>query len=722
MKSACLLLCVLMCGASGAFGAVWYVDKASPAAPAAQDGQSWATAFSALQPAIDAASAVSGGDVWVAAGVYNEARSLLMHTPPVETGALSLRQWVRVYGGFLPGDTDPLLRDYEANFTVIDGAFAVGGTDPALHVIAGDNDTTLDGFTVTGAFSPGTTYDGAGMYVDGYHNLTVSNCHFENNVTYGDGGGMMLVNAQNTTVSHCTFTANRSFNGGAVLVSEGANNLFKNCTFTTNQSGWDGAGVYVDRGQTVFRECAFTMNTATHAGGGLFTVNTGADTEFQQCLFSANKAQLGGGLFNWTASAHRIVNCLIVNNKATGEGGGGVFNNDSAIPVIMNCSFYGNAAPPGSGGGMANDHLSAPIVTNCILWGDLSDEIVNLNGSTPVTTYSDVQGGYAGEGNLSVDPLYDDPLAAAFSLKTSPLSPCIDAGTAAGAPNADYDNTARPQGSAVDMGAYETVQHSLLMAVSGQGTIDPTAGNHYYYTPASVPVHATALADWHFDYWEGPVASPGSASTTVEVSGMISVTAYFAHDRATLTMAASGAGSVSPAAGVPHMYDTHSIVPVSATASAGWRFDHWNGLVADSASADTTTTVDAGMTLTAVFVQQATLTVAIEGEGTVNPAAGSHVYDLGTAVPLAATANDGWHFDHWTGPVLDTANAATSTTVTADTTVTAVFAETSRCGCSGGKSHPFSKENRGDLALIGAAVMFLPVASRKGRGTKRSNS
>ena len=719
MKTAYLLLCVLLCGATSAFGAVWYVDKASPAAPAAQDGQSWSTAFSALQPAIDAASAVSGGDVWVAAGHYNEARSRMMHDPSVETGALSLRQWVRVYGGFLPGDTDLSQRDYAANLTFIDGALAVGGTSPALHVIAGASDATLDGFIVTGGYSPGGTYDGAGLYVDGHHNLTIANCHFENNVTYGDGGGMMLVNAQNTTVSNCTFATNRSFNGGAVLVTEGANNLFQDCAFTANESGWDGAGVYVDRGQTAFIECRFSLNTATHAGGGVFAVNTGTDTVFQQCLFGVNKAQLGGGFFNWTASAHRIVNCVIFKNKTTGEGGGGIFNNDHAVPTIVNCSFSENTAPAGAGGGMANDHESSPVVTNCILWGDLNGEILNLNASTPAVSFSDVEGGYAGDGNITLDPLYEDPTLDNYSLKVSPLSPCIDAGTAAGAPNMDFHNVARPQGSAVDMGAFEAVQHSLLIALSGQGSVDPAAGNHYYYTPASVPVHATALADWHFDYWDGPVASPGSASTTVNVSGMISVTAYFAHDRATLTMAATGAGSVTPEAGVPHMYDTHSVVPVSATAAAGWRFDHWTGLVADPNSANTTTTVDAGMTLTAVFVQQATLTVAIEGGGSVNPAAGSHVYDLGTAVPLAATADDGWHFDHWTGPVLDTANASTSTTVTADSTVTAVFAETSRCGCSGGKSHPFSKENRGDLALVGAAVMFLPMASRKGRGAKR---
>jgi len=80
-------------------------------------------------------------------------------------------------------------------------------------------------------------------------------------------------------------------------------------------------------------------------------------------------------------------------------------------------------------------------------------------------TYCDIEGGYPGEGNIEVDPLfvhpgniYTDPLNEPTQLgnfQFSVHSPCIDAGTPAGAPIKDIDGNPRPQGVGYDMGAYE---------------------------------------------------------------------------------------------------------------------------------------------------------------------------------------------------------------------------------------------------------------------------
>jgi hypothetical protein len=52
--------------------------------------------------------------------------------------------------------------------------------------------------------------------------------------------------------------------------------------------------------------------------------------------------------------------------------------------------------------------------------------------STPVVTYSDIQGGYPGAGNIDEDPLLAAPGSGDFHLM--PGSPCIDTGDN-GAPN-----------------------------------------------------------------------------------------------------------------------------------------------------------------------------------------------------------------------------------------------------------------------------------------------
>ncbi|MBW1744100.1 MAG: hypothetical protein JRJ47_11860, partial [Deltaproteobacteria bacterium] len=88
--------------------------------------------------------------------------------------------------------------------------------------------------------------------------------------------------------------------------------------------------------------------------------------------------------------------------------------------------------------------------TNCILWGNTPDnQIVDC---TSTVTYSDVEGGHSGEGNINGDPMLETGLD---DYHLTGASPCIDAGTSAGAPGTDIEGNIRPQIAGYDMGAYE---------------------------------------------------------------------------------------------------------------------------------------------------------------------------------------------------------------------------------------------------------------------------
>ncbi|MDH4242034.1 MAG: LamG domain-containing protein, partial [Phycisphaerae bacterium] len=86
--------------------------------------------------------------------------------------------------------------------------------------------------------------------------------------------------------------------------------------------------------------------------------------------------------------------------------GGGMCNYDSR-ETLTNCTFAGNKANR-YGRSVANYRYATTILTNCILWDGL-DGIWNNDDSVITITYSDVQGGWPGAGNIDVDPCFVSP-------------------------------------------------------------------------------------------------------------------------------------------------------------------------------------------------------------------------------------------------------------------------------------------------------------------------
>jgi hypothetical protein len=105
-----------------------------------------------------------------------------------------------------------------------------------------------------------------------------------------------------------------------------------------------------------------------------------------------------------------LTNCIFNSNSATEEGGG-LYNKTNSITTLTNCTFNGNLADI-RGGGICNDINSTSTVDNCILWGNAapSGEQIYKDGTSSVTvSYSDVQGGWEGEGNIDGDPRFGVP-------------------------------------------------------------------------------------------------------------------------------------------------------------------------------------------------------------------------------------------------------------------------------------------------------------------------
>jgi len=225
------------------------------------------------------------------------------------------------------------------------------------------------------------------------------------------------------------------------MLSVTGNPSLTSCWFSGNSTCLLGGGLYVRDGEAVVVGCTFLGNRATNLayGGGVATELS--DVTFRNCLFVGNQADRGGGLYN--RDSHSIVsNCTFSEHS----------------------SLEGRAVACDSNGEPSNVDL-----TNCILW-DSGNETWKGGDSTIEITYSDVHGGYLGEGCVYLDPEFvriphfgldgiwgtaDDDYG---DLRLGPGSPCIKTGDPNFTPEpgeTDLDGHFRLLCAIVDMGAYE---------------------------------------------------------------------------------------------------------------------------------------------------------------------------------------------------------------------------------------------------------------------------
>ena len=105
-------------------------------------------------------------------------------------------------------------------------------------------------------------------------------------------------------------------------------------------------------------------------------------------------------------------------------------------------------------------------------WDWDNEECTTTTTDAPSITYSDIEGGYEGEGNIDIYPQFTDPENGDYTLQED--SPCIDAGTA-DLDGDGYDDITDYYGQAPDMGAFEWYPEEpeyQLGDVNGDGAIN----------------------------------------------------------------------------------------------------------------------------------------------------------------------------------------------------------------------------------------------------------
>jgi hypothetical protein len=206
-------------------------------------------------------------------------------------------------------------------------------------------------------------------------------------------------------------------------------------------------------------------------GGPGIELRDGCNPMMIGCEIISN---MGAGIQMWAKKDGRIVvynyptitHCLISENGLAGISGG--------FPTITNCTIAAN-------GGSGISSMEATLINSIVYHNGDNSTVMQVEGDA-VITYSAIQGGWSGEGNIEDDPCFAfigftdlngtpddesddfwvpgdyhlcsqtgrwDPKEQIW-VEDTVTSPCIDAG------NADSDWTAEPEpnGQRINMGAY----------------------------------------------------------------------------------------------------------------------------------------------------------------------------------------------------------------------------------------------------------------------------
>ncbi|MCU0914786.1 MAG: hypothetical protein MUC88_09510 [Planctomycetes bacterium] len=191
-----------------------------------------------------------------------------------------------------------------------------------------------------------------------------------------------------------------------------------------------------------------TLAGLTLTGGTRGVLCAGTHPTLTRCRIVGIR---GPGLELREGASPNLSRCLIADNEADGivmmKDGGRAAR--TCRPTLTNCTIAHNGQAGVAGG--------APTIVNGIVYFNS----VSITGTPAAVTYSDIQGGWPGRGNLSADPQFAgdyhlkstagrwDPVAGTW-VRDDLTSPCIDSGD----PALPILDEPAPHGNRINLGAF----------------------------------------------------------------------------------------------------------------------------------------------------------------------------------------------------------------------------------------------------------------------------
>jgi len=422
--------------------------------------------YSTIQAAINAAN--NGDLVLVAEGTYVE--NINFKGKAITVASYFIQD----------GDTSHISN------TIIDGSQPSNPDTGSVVLFISGEDTTsvLNGFTIkngTGTLGA-SARGGGGIGVSGSGALICNNIIENNSLSYltSYGAGIYVYSSYTTVIRYNIIKNNSAIGssyvaGGGIFTPIGndgniiiTNNIVKYNSCNATDYAY-GGGVKISSGSasgySLISNNRIEANTVSAGisatGGGIEVWGPISEIDIISNLIKGNNVQSnnskGGGIdiYECTTNTPNIENNVIVDNYSSSYGGGiyvdlelndsfkpelnqnqgtPAYGDDLAIQYLTNNTLYNNSAGV-SGGGIYTADMTSNIM-NCIFWGNIAPSNPQIAGTVDVT-FSDVEGGWTGTGNINDHPLFNMNSEFYHLIQNSP---CVDSGN----PGSQYNDVEDP--------------------------------------------------------------------------------------------------------------------------------------------------------------------------------------------------------------------------------------------------------------------------------------
>jgi parallel beta-helix repeat protein len=288
----------------------------SPSGNDANSGLSWVQAKQTVAAGLN--TAVSGDEVWVAAGTYSE--------------RITLKIGVALYGGFVGTEANLGGRAWKANVTILDGQ---NNGNVVTSPYGATATTRIDGFTIrNGTGIGGLDLYGGGIYCSHSSPSIVNNTISGNNAT--EGGGILCESSSPSITDNIISGNSASDCGGGILCYDSSSPSIANNTISENEAN-EGGGIFCQSSSPLIANNLIFGNVSTYHGGGIECMNLCPYSIIINNTISGNISSddYGGGINGWASSSNvTIANNIIAFNSS------GICWIDNGSPALRNNCVY----------------------------------------------------------------------------------------------------------------------------------------------------------------------------------------------------------------------------------------------------------------------------------------------------------------------------------------------------------------------------------------------